>query len=218
MLSFDILMYIETFVCNPFMENTYLVYDDTAACVVIDAGCLTDVERNRLQQTIEKHHLKLEHVLNTHLHLDHVFGNGFLYQTYHLAPEAHREDEFLLSQLHAQAALFGVPFNEKVQPIGSYLEDCDHVAFGNSSFEVIHVPGHSPGSICFYSRDDQIIFVGDVLFRGSIGRTDLPKGNFEQLIHGIQHRLLVLPDETKVYSGHGIVTTIGQEKAENPYL
>lgn len=211
-------MHIETFVCNPFMENTYLVYDETSACVVIDAGCLSDADRNRLQQAIDSHHLKLEHVLNTHLHLDHVFGNGFLFETYHLSPEAHRDDEFLLSQMHAQASLFGVPFNERVQPIGKYLDDHDTVYFGNSSFEVIHVPGHSPGSLCFYSKQDQIIFVGDVLFRGSIGRTDLPKGNFDQLIDGIRHRLLVLPDDTKVYSGHGPMTTIGHEKRENPYL
>ncbi|MGC9150308.1 MAG: MBL fold metallo-hydrolase [Microbacter sp.] len=211
-------MHIETFVFNPFMENTYLVYDDSSACVVIDAGCLTEIERHRLRETIDKHQLKLEHVLNTHLHLDHAFGNGFLFETYHLAPEAHRDDEFLLSQMHAQAALFGVPFHESVQPIGKYLEDHDRILFGNTSLEVIHVPGHSPGSLCFYSKEDQTVFVGDVLFRGSIGRTDLPKGNYEQLIQGIQDRLLTLPDETKVFSGHGSFTTIGFERKENPYL
>lgn len=211
-------MKIESFVFNPFMENTYLAYDDTLECVIIDAGCLTAKEQSTLQRAIEEKKLIVKHLLNTHLHLDHVFGNGFLYRTYNVEPEAHIADDFLLDQLQAQSAIFGVPFDEKPQPIGRYLNDEDIISFGHSTLKAIHVPGHSPGSLCFYDADDHLLFAGDVLFRGSIGRTDLPKANYEQLIGGIQKRLLTLPDDTIVYSGHGPSTTIGREKRENPFL
>ncbi len=211
-------MNIESFVFNPFMENTYLAYDDTLECIIVDAGCLTVKEREKLRHAIEEKKLIVKHVINTHLHLDHVFGNGFVFHTFGVEHEAHAADEFLLDQLPAQSAVFGVPFNEKPQPIGHYLNDEDIISFGHSTLKTIHVPGHSPGSLCFYNDKDRILFAGDVLFRGSIGRTDLPKGNYDQLISGIQKRLLTLPDNTLVYTGHGDSTTIGLEKRENPYL
>ncbi|MBB3185853.1 MBL fold metallo-hydrolase [Microbacter margulisiae] len=211
-------MNIVSFAFNPFMENTYILYDDTSECVIIDAGCLTISERQKLQQLIEKKSLTLKRVINTHLHLDHVFGNGFLFRTYGIAPEAHMADEFLLAQLAAQSAIFGVPFHEDPQPIGKRISENETISFGHTQLRAIHVPGHSPGSLCFYNKKDSVLFVGDVLFRGSIGRTDLPKGNYEELITGIQKKLLILPDETVVYPGHGDPTTIGREKTENPYL
>jgi glyoxylase-like metal-dependent hydrolase (beta-lactamase superfamily II) len=211
-------MNIESFVFNPFMENTYLAYDDTLECVIIDAGCFTILEQERLKHAIEEKKLVVKHLINTHLHLDHVFGNGFVFRTFGIKPEAHAADEFLLDQLPAQSAIFGVTFNEKPQSIGHYLNDEDTISFGHCTLKAIHVPGHSPGSLCFYNESDHILFAGDVLFRGSIGRTDLPKGNYDQLIEGIQNRLLTLPENTLVYSGHGESTTIGHEKRENPYL
>lgn len=211
-------MNIASFVFNPFMENTYVLYDDTSECAIIDAGCLTINERQKLQQLIEKKNLTIKRIINTHLHLDHVFGNEFLFRTYGIAPEAHIADEFLLAQLAAQSAVFGVPFHENTQPLGNYIAENEIISFGNTQLKTIHVPGHSPGSLCFYNEKDSVLFVGDVLFRGSIGRTDLPKGNYEELITGIQKKLLILPDGTVVYPGHGDPTTIGREKTENPYL
>ena len=173
-------------------------------------------ERLTLYLTTEK--LQVKHVLNTHLHLDHSFGNYMVAHTLGVLPEAHRADEFLIGQLIAQSQAFGIQGVIREQPLGGYLQEGDVVSFGRTQLEVLHVPGHSPGSICFYCRAENVIFVGDVLFAGSIGRTDLPKGNYAELITGIQRKLLVLPDETIVYSGHGPTTTIGNERVNNPYL
>ena len=211
-------MHIKTFQFNPFQENTYVLSDDTGEAVIIDCGCLSsnDDERLTLYLTTEK--LQVKHVLNTHLHLDHSFGNYMVAHTLGVLPEAHRADEFLIGQLIAQSQAFGIQGVIREQPLGGYLQEGDVVSFGRTQLEVLHVPGHSPGSICFYCRAENVIFVGDVLFAGSIGRTDLPKGNYAELITGIQRKLLVLPDETIVYSGHGPATTIGNERVNNPYL
>ena len=211
-------MHIKSFQFNPFQENTYVLSDDTGEAVIIDCGCLSsnDDERLTLYLTTEK--LQVKHVLNTHLHLDHSFGNYMVAHTLGVLPEAHRADEFLIGQLIAQSQAFGIQGVVREQPLGGYLQEGDVVSFGRTQLEVLHVPGHSPGSICFYCRAENVIFVGDVLFAGSIGRTDLPKGNYAELIAGIQRKLMVLPDETIVYSGHGPATTIGNERVNNPYL
>lgn len=211
-------MTIKTFIFNSFQENTYLLFDETNEAVAIDAGCLLDYEKQQLKSFIEEHKLKLKHVLNTHLHLDHQFGNKFLYNTYGLTPEANEEDEYLLENVVAQARSFGFNVDEEAQPLGRYIVDNEEIKFGNTSLKTIHVPGHSPGSIAFYSEKDGILIAGDVLFRGSIGRTDLPKGDYATLILSITKKLLPLPDSTVVYCGHGPTTTIGEEKANNPYL
>ncbi len=211
-------MTITTFQFNPFQENTYLVSDDTGEAVIIDCGCLYPTEEAQLKQAISTDKLVVKRLLNTHLHLDHSFGNYMVAQTFGVLPEAHQADEFLISETSKQAQLFGIPASVREQPLGGYLNDGDMVAFGRTEFEVIHVPGHSPGGICFYCRTEQIIFVGDVLFAGGIGRTDLPQGNYADLISGIQNRLFTLPDETVVYSGHGPTTTIGSERVHNPYF
>jgi len=211
-------MHIKSFQFNPFQENTYVLSDDTGEAVIIDCGCLSsnDDERLTLYLTTEK--LQVKHVLNTHLHLDHSFGNYMAAHTLGVLPEAHQADEFLIGQLIAQSQAFGIQGVIREQPLGGYLQEGDVISFGRTQLEVLHVPGHSPGSICFYCRAENVIFVGDVLFAGSIGRTDLPKGNYAELIAGIQRKLLVLPDETIVYSGHGPATTIGNERVNNPYL
>ncbi len=211
-------MTVKTFTFNPFQENTYLVYDDTKEAIVIDCGCILDYEKKTFKQYIIDNELNIVKVINTHLHLDHQFGNKFLNDTYNIAPLAHIEDEFLLENVKSQGAMFGIPVKEDAQTLGGYIEDNQTFTFGETSFVALHVPGHSPGSVAIYFEKENAVFVGDVLFKGSIGRTDLPKGDYATLIRSIQNRLLPLPDSTVVYSGHGPATTIGEEKVNNPFL
>lgn len=211
-------MQIKVFTFNPIQENTYVVYDDSNECVIIDAGCYTSQEKEQLSQFIEHNKLVLKRVLNTHSHFDHVFGNSYLAEKYGVFPEAHQGDEFLVENMVEAAKLFGFFSGVSPQKIGAYLNEGDVVQFGNTSFEVLHVPGHSPGSVCFYEKTAGVLFTGDVLFEGSIGRTDLFGGDFATLINGITKKLLILPDETLVYPGHGGTTTIADEKMHNPYL
>jgi len=210
-------MTIKTFTFSPFMENTYVAYDDTKECVIIDPGCVTDAEQLTLSQFISDNQLTVKHLINTHLHLDHAFGNLFVEKTYGVEAQAHKADEFLLQQISSQAEAFGMRYNEKPE-LKRFLVESDTISFGHTTLTSIHVPGHSPGSLCFYDAASATLFAGDVLFQGSIGRTDLPQGNYEQLIEGISKKLFILPDETTVYCGHGTTTTIGYEKVYNPYL
>jgi hydroxyacylglutathione hydrolase len=211
-------MTIKTFTFNPIQENTYLVYDETNEAVVIDAGCVSEIEKRALKNYIENNNLTLKRVLNTHLHFDHQFGNKFLFTTYGIKPEAGKEDEYLLENVIAQTRSFGMAFDEEAQSIGSYITDNQEIKFGNTTLVALHVPGHSQGHMAFYDQKDGILFAGDVLFRGSIGRTDLPKGDYATLILSITNKLLPLPDSTVVYSGHGPSTTIGFERKNNPFL
>ena len=211
-------MTVKTFTFGPFQENTYLVYDETKEAIIIDAGCLFDSEKSILVKFIEANQLILKRIINTHLHLDHQFGNKFLTEKYKLLPEACVEDEFLLDNISNQAKKFGLNINESAQELGNYIVNNQIINFGNSVFKALHVPGHSPGSMAFYAEKEAVLFAGDVLFRGSIGRTDLPKGDYATLIRSISNNLLTLPDETLVYSGHGPTTTIGFERINNPYL
>jgi len=211
-------MTIKTFTFNPIQENTYLVYDETNEAVVIDAGCISDIEKRALKNYIEDNGLTLKRVLNTHLHFDHQFGNKFLYTTFGIMPEAGKEDEYLLENVIAQTRSFGMAVEEEAQPLGGYITDNQEIKFGNTTFKAFHVPGHSPGSMAFYDEKEGVLFAGDVLFRASIGRTDLPKGDYATLINSITDKLLPLPDSTVVYSGHGPATTIGFEKKNNPFL
>ena len=157
-------------------------------------------------------------MLNTHLHLDHIFGNPFLLREFGWKAEANQADEFLLEEAPKQSRMFGFHLQEKTVPLGKYLHDGDIITFGHTQLEAIHVPGHSPGSLVYYCASEHCMFSGDVLFQGSIGRADLAGGNFDQLIENICSRLFVLPNETIVYPGHGAPTTIGIEKAENPFF
>jgi len=211
-------MTVKTFTFNPFQENTYLLYDETKEAIVIDCGCILDYEKMAFKQYIADNELNIVKVFNTHLHLDHQFGNKFLFETYNIAPIAHKEDEFLLENVKSQGAMFGIPLKEEAQPLCGYIEDNQKFRFGLTSFVALHVPGHSPGSVALYFEKENAVFVGDVLFKGSIGRTDLPKGDYATLIRSIQNKLLPLPDSTVVYCGHGPTTTIGEEKVNNPYL
>jgi len=211
-------MTIKIFTFNPFQENTYLLFDETKEAVLIDAGCITETEKLTLKRFIDENGLTLKRLINTHLHLDHQFGNKFVADTFGLLPEANQQDEFLLANVVAQARSFGFSVEEEAQALGAYINEGDEIKFGNCSLKAIHVPGHSPGSLAFYSEKEGVVFAGDVLFRNSIGRTDLPYGDYATLILSITKKLLPLPDSTVVYCGHGPSTTIGSEKSSNLYL
>ena len=160
----------------------------------------------------------MKHLLNTHLHLDHIFGNPFMLKEFGLKAEANQADEFWIDEAPKQSRMFGFQLPEPPVPLGTYLHDGDIITFGHTELEAIHVPGHSPGSLVYYCAAEHCMFSGDVLFQGSIGRADLAGGNFDELIEHICSRLFILPNETVVYPGHGAPTTIGTEKAENPFF
>ena len=211
-------MKIKKFEFNMFPVNCYVLWDETLEAVVIDAGCFYEEEKQMLKNYIISKGLKVKHLLNTHLHLDHIFGNRFMWQEFGLKAEAGQQDEFWIAQAPAQSRMFGFKFDEEPVELGKYLCDGDVISFGNTQLEVIHVPGHSPGSMVFYSKEDNCLFTGDVLFQGSIGRADLAGGNFDELREHICSRLFILPPETTVNPGHGDSTTIGIEKVENPFF
>lgn len=208
---------IACFTFNPFAENTYLLYDDTLEAVIIDPGCYEASERNRLKDFVEKNSLKVVKLLNTHCHLDHVFGNEFVKKTFGVACYAHQAEEFNISFLEASAQMFGIRHIEKTQ-IDAHLEEGDVVEFGNSALEVRFTPGHSPGHVVFYHQPGNFCINGDVLFRGSIGRTDLPGGNHYTLLKSIREKMFSLPEDTTIYTGHGSPTTIAYEKENNMFL
>jgi glyoxylase-like metal-dependent hydrolase (beta-lactamase superfamily II) len=211
-------MTIKTFTFNPFQENTYIIHDETKEAVIIDAGCFSDAEKRVLKNYIEENKLKLKRVINTHLHIDHQFGNKFVFDTFGITPEASADDTFLLENIVNQTRSFGLHLEEAAQALGGYIKDNQEIKVGNVTLTALSVPGHSPGGIAFYSKKEGVLFSGDVLFQGSIGRTDLPGGNYSTLIRSIKERILPLPDSTVVYTGHGTSTTIGEEKKNNPFL
>ena len=213
-------MEIKTFEFNPLGVNSYVLSDETGECVIIDAACYYPDEKALLINYIVDNDLVVKHLLNTHLHFDHVFGVNALSSYFGLTLESHDGDEVLLDNMKGQMKLFGIPENndDYVPEIGKTLYEGDEINFGNQTLKVFHIPGHSPGSIAFYNKSNASVFSGDVLFRGSIGRTDLVGGNFEELVDGINTKLFILPDETKVYPGHGPSTTIGYEKKNNPFV
>lgn len=208
---------IQPFIFGPFQENTYVLYDETNECIVIDPGCYDNNERNELVAFIEKKSLKPVKLINTHCHLDHIFGNGYIAEKYNLKLEINKNDKPVLDSFLMTASLYGLNAEPSPQP-SVYLEEGDIIKFGNSTLDIVFTPGHSPGSITFYNKDQKFMIAGDVLFYGSIGRTDLPGGNHATLISSIKNKLLPLGDDFKVYSGHGPSTTIGFERMNNPFL
>lgn len=202
---------------NPLQENTYLLHDDTRECVVIDPGCYEKEEREQLKQYIAENELKVVRLLNTHCHIDHVLGNKFVADTYNVGLEIHPQDEQTLRAVPAYAPAYGFPQYGEVLPT-AFLEEGDRVMFGNTELQVFFTPGHAPGHIVFYNGPAKICIGGDVLFQGSIGRTDLPGGDFDTLITSIREKMFALPDDVTVFPGHGPETTIGHEKRHNPFL
>lgn len=210
---------LEQFVFNPFAENTYVVYDDgSKECVIIDPGCSNAGEENELFGFIDSHRLKPLEVVNTHGHIDHIMGNESVKKRYGIKVAAHPnvKNDFLRSQ--QQAAMFGLSFSGECELPDVDLEDGEIIEIGESTLEVISTPGHAIGSISLYAMMEGWVFTGDALFCRSIGRTDLPGGNYEQLRTNIIERLFRLPDDTEVYSGHGESTTIFDERRFNMFL
>lgn len=203
---------------NPFQENTYIVYDETGECIIFDPGCFEENEKKALADKITELQLKPVRLINTHCHLDHVFGNKFVAETYQLPLEIHEKEASLLAAVPQICQMYGLPQPEESPAPGSFLEAGDTVEFGNTKLEMLFTPGHSPGSLSFYCREDKFIIAGDVLFYGSIGRTDLPGGDHATLINAIKTQLLPLGDDITVYSGHGPATRIGYERKNNPFL
>lgn len=199
--------------------NTYVVYDPhTLECAIIDPGMINSQEENAMANFINRNNLKVTHVINTHLHVDHAAGNKFAATTFKAPVLAHKEDEILGKRLQIQAAAFEISERVDDVSITSYLEDGEKIKIGDRELEVIHVPGHSRGSIALYDPEGGYVIAGDALFAGSIGRTDLPGGDLNQLLDSIRKKLFTLPDSTIVYSGHGPETTIGREKTSNPFF
>jgi hydroxyacylglutathione hydrolase len=211
------MLYLKTFTFNPFQENTYLLYDDQGIAFIIDPGNSNASEDLQLKQFIEEKKLKLSRLLLTHGHIDHILGNKFIFDTFGLLPEMHKDDLFFIERMMQSAALYGLSASPSPSP-QRFLEEGDTIQLGAYTLECLYTPGHSPGSISFYNKEYKLLISGDVLFRGSIGRSDLPKGDHETLIRSIREKVLVLGDDIKVYSGHGPATTTGSENQSNPFL
>jgi hydroxyacylglutathione hydrolase len=210
-------MKIKTFVFNAFQENTYILYDDTKECIIIDPGCSDSRERQELAAFIEKNELTPVALVNTHCHIDHILGNEYVSKKYDLILQAHIGEEVVLKNGEMVAQMYGMSYIPS-PPITQHLEPGTSLEFGNQSLEILFCPGHSPASICFYNKGQGKLIAGDVLFHMSIGRSDLPGGDHNTLIKSIITQLMPLPDETMVYPGHGIPTTIGNERLHNPFL
>lgn len=210
---------IAKFEFSLFGINTYTVYDPKEGkCVIVDPGMINTEEENAIINFIERNNLTVTHIINTHLHVDHAVGVSFAKKRFGVPVLGHKDDEFLGKRLQMQADAFGIMEKIEDVSIDTYLKEGDIIKVGSGKLEVLHVPGHSPGSIALYDKEDDFVITGDALFQGSVGRTDLPGGNGTQLIKAIRENLLPLPDSTVVYPGHGPATTIGRERAANPFL
>jgi glyoxylase-like metal-dependent hydrolase (beta-lactamase superfamily II) len=210
-------MNLQSFTFNPFSENTYVLWDETMQCAIVDPGCYTHSEQQELQNFIENNELAPVLLLQTHAHIDHVFGTAFVCRTWGLKPLLHRNEKLVYDSATIVGMQYGVPITDL--PKADYiLEEEKNVSFGHSTLQVLFTPGHSPGSVCFFNEKDRVVLAGDVLFLGSIGRTDLPGGDYQTLINSIKTKLLPLGDEVTVYSGHGPKTKIVFEKLHNPFL
>jgi len=208
---------VKAFTFNPVQENTYVLYNEKAQCCIIDPGCYFPEEKQELKTFIEKGGWKPVLLLNTHCHLDHVFGNQFIYDTWGLKLHIHEKEKQVLDFAPQSGMMWQMPFDNYTGPL-EYLKEGSAIQIGDERLEILFTPGHSPGSVSFYHEAGSFIIGGDVLFNGSIGRTDLPGGDYDLLIKSIQTKFFTLPDETKVYSGHGPVTTVGFEKMNNPFV
>lgn len=208
---------VSKFVFNPFQENTFLLYDETGACVILDPGCYDPAEKESLQQFIEAKKLKPERLLYTHCHVDHILGNNFICDTYGLKPEMHPESLPFFEKGPRQGEVYGFQL-DAVRGPASFINHGDQVTFGDSVLKAVYTPGHVDGSLCFICEAQKFVITGDVLFKDSIGRTDFPTGDFDLLMNSIHTHLFTLDDAYTVYCGHGPETSIGYEKVNNPFI
>lgn len=208
---------VKIFTFNPIQENTYVLYNEHNNAIIIDPGCYGTAEQETLNQFIQSNNLQVKQLINTHCHLDHVFGNKFVSEQYKVELYIHSLEQLVLQYAPISGEKWGLPFENYEGQIHLINHDST-IKLDSYILHVLHTPGHSPGSISLYCKEQSFVISGDVLFYQSIGRTDLPGGNHETLLQSIKEQLLVLPDETVVYSGHGRSTTIGFEKNNNPYF
>jgi hydroxyacylglutathione hydrolase len=208
---------VKLFTFNPVQENTYVVYNERGECCIIDPGCYFGNERNELKEFILTAGLSPKYLLNTHCHLDHVFGNKFIHDTWGLTLHLHEYEKPVLNAAAAMGLAWGLPFDAYKSDL-IFLRAGEVIRLGEDALSILFSPGHSPGSISFYCAAQQFVIAGDVLFRQSVGRTDLPGGDTDTLLNSIRQELFVLPDEVVVWPGHGPETTIGYEKVNNPFL
>ncbi len=208
---------VTSFTFSPIAENTYVLHSADGQAAIIDPGCYTQAERERLAGFVDEHNLEVTMLLQTHCHLDHVFGTKWVAEKWGLLPHMHRNEEQVFKFAPISGQMWGLPF-DPYEGDTIWLNEGDSLALGDGELQVLFAPGHAPGHVCFYNAADGYVVGGDVLFAGSIGRTDLPGGNFDVLIESIKTQLLTLPDDTIVYSGHGPATTVGHERKTNPFL
>lgn len=209
---------VQSFTFGPFQENTYVLYDNTREAVIIDPGCYRPSEEAALALFIQENALQAKYLLNTHAHIDHILGNQFVCETYQLKPLLHKNDQILLEEMAPKSAqMYGFTYKPSPSP-EQWLHEGDEIFFGNTVLNIVHTPGHAPGHVVFINPRDHFVINGDVLFQGSIGRTDLPFCNHQDLISSIQNKLYTLPDDYIVYTGHGEPTSIGHEKRTNPFV
>jgi glyoxylase-like metal-dependent hydrolase (beta-lactamase superfamily II) len=208
---------VHYFAFGPFQENTYILWDETKECIILDPGNNNNSENKKLSAFISEKQLTPKRLILTHAHIDHINGNKYVFDTYDLLPEVHKDDVYFIEKHLATATMYGLHAEQSPMP-KAFINEGDVIKFGNSTLNTLHTPGHSPGSISYYNLEDKFIIGGDVLFYGSIGRTDLPLGHHDTLIKSIKEKLFPLGDDMKVYSGHGIPTNIGFERMNNPFL
>jgi hydroxyacylglutathione hydrolase len=208
---------VKAFIFNPVQENTYILYNAEKQCCIIDPGCYFPEEREEMKNFIDKTGLQPVLLLNTHCHLDHIFGNKFVQETWELTLHIHEREKPVFDNAPAAGIRWQLPFENYTGDL-IFLEEGEKIRIGEEELEILFTPGHSPGSVSYYHEKGGFVIDGDVLFNGSIGRTDLPGASFDTLVNSIQTQLFVLPDETKVYAGHGRMTTIGFEKMNNPFV
>jgi hydroxyacylglutathione hydrolase len=210
------MMQIKAFEFNPFQENTYVLYDESGECVIVDPGCFGKDEENELSDFIAENNLTVKLLLNTHCHIDHVLGNWFVKNKFGVSLYIHPKDEVVLKAVKVYAPNYGFPGYQEALP-DEYLKEGEIISFGKQTLSILFVPGHAPGHVAFYHEEDKVLLGGDVLFYNSIGRTDLPGGDFQTLLDSIKQKFFSLPDDVTVYPGHGPQTTIGFEKKTNPF-
>ena len=209
---------VKKFTFNPFSENTFIVSNKSNDAVIIDPGCYYKSERNKIDEYIDHHQLIVNAILHTHSHLDHMFGTHYILEKYNVDLWIHNEDYITYNSFEKVCSLYGIPNTSFPSKKPLYFTPDPFIKIKNIEFQVLFVPGHSPGHVAFYSKENNFVINGDCLFESSIGRTDLPGGNHDLLIQSIKNNLFQLPNETIVYTGHGGETTIGREKKENPFL
>jgi hydroxyacylglutathione hydrolase len=207
---------IQTFVFNPFSENTYVVSDGSGEAVIIDPGCYEAEEQDELDQYIQSRGLVVKYLLNTHCHIDHVLGNYYVKKKYQVPLLIHAGEENVLRAVKTYAPNYGFGAYQETTA-DAFLKEGEKISLGNTQWDILFLPGHAPGHVGFYDPAEKVIFSGDVLFHRSIGRTDLPGGDYDTLIQSIQQKMFALPEDVVVYCGHGATTTIGEEKQSNPY-